>query len=290
MKINIEYLLSIWKEYNSKSLSSFSMIASENVLSPLASLISVSDFYNRYFFNSEILWGTDSFTHSKVISQIQKDILTPLLKDLTRASYINVSPLSGMNGMTIVMSSYCNPGDTIFIIPPKMGGHVATSVIAKKLNLQPFFIPYHNYSHINYDQLSKDLKQKKCKLIYLDQVNCLFEIDIPKIKEIVKYFFPHSLGHSVGLDVHDVPNPLDLLKINMIVTIEPGIYFNSLLLEDLKKSEFNQYINWDKINLVLKNNIGGVRIEDTILITNNGYINFIDLPTSVNEIEEFMNK
>jgi len=114
--------------------------------------------------------------------------------------------------------------------------------------------------------------------------------NLNKMKEIVKYFFPHSLGHSVGLDVHDVPIRLDLLKTNMIITIEPGIYFNSLLLEDLKKSEFNKYINWDKINLILKNNIGGVRIEDTILLTKNGYINFIDLPTSVNEIEEFMNK
>jgi Xaa-Pro aminopeptidase len=111
-----------------------------------------------------------------------------------------------------------------------------------------------------------------------------------KIKKILKYFFPHSLGHSVGLDVHDVPNRLDLLKMNMIITIEPGIYFNNLLLEDLKKSEFNQYINWEKINLILKNNIGGVRIEDTILITKDGYMNFIDLPTSINEIEEFMNK
>ena len=111
-----------------------------------------------------------------------------------------------------------------------------------------------------------------------------------KIKEIVKYFFPHSLGHSVGLDVHDVPIRLDLLKINMIITIEPGIYFNNLLLEYLKKSEYNKYINWKKINLILKNNIGGVRIEDTILIIKDSYINFINLPTSINEIEEFMNK
>lgn len=76
----------------------------------------------------------------------------------------------------------------------------------------------------------------------------------------------------------------------MIITIEPGIYFNSLLLEDLKKSEYNKYINWEKINLILKNNIGGVRIEDTILIVKDSYMNFINLPTSINEIEEFMNK
>jgi len=110
------------------------------------------------------------------------------------------------------------------------------------------------------------------------------------INKIIKYFFPHSLGHSVGLDVHDVPIKLDLLKMNMIITIEPGIYFNNILLEDLKKSEFNQFINWEKIDLILKNNIGGVRIEDTILITKDGYMNLIDLPTSIEEVEEFMKK
>lgn len=55
-------------------------------------------------------------------------------------------------------------------------------------------------------------------------------------------------------------------------------------------SSSNKYINWEKINLILKNNIGGVRIEDTILIIKDSYMNFIILPTSINEIEEFMNK
>lgn len=74
-----------------------------------------------------------------------------------------------------------------------------------------------------------------------------------KVREVFdKYklteYFLHSTGHGVGLDIHESPsiNYLDstLLKENMVITIEPGLYIK---------------------------NIGGVRIEDTVLITKNGY-------------------
>ncbi|MDP1880190.1 MAG: Xaa-Pro peptidase family protein [Parachlamydiaceae bacterium] len=64
-------------------------------------------------------------------------------------------------------------------------------------------------------------------------------------------YFTHSLGHGVGLDVHEIPvirqtGPFSQLPLEegMVITIEPGIYLPS---------------------------IGGVRLEDTILITKTGY-------------------
>lgn len=65
-------------------------------------------------------------------------------------------------------------------------------------------------------------------------------------------FFGHSLGHGVGLDVHEAPNlssrSKDILKAGMVVTVEPGIYLDGKF---------------------------GVRIEDCGLVTEKGYENFM---------------
>ena len=67
--------------------------------------------------------------------------------------------------------------------------------------------------------------------------------------------FGHATGHGVGLDIHEYPTVSPrcdtILKEGMIVTIEPGIY--------------------------IKDNFG-VRIEDTVIVTENGYKSFASLP------------
>lgn len=88
---------------------------------------------------------------------------------------------------------------------------------------------------------------------------------------LASIFMPHGLGHFIGLDVHDVggrlfnkkTNESKLLKENMVITIEPGIYFNKYLLEkhkDLWTDEMDKY-----------KDIGGVRIEDDIVVKKDGY-------------------
>jgi len=76
-------------------------------------------------------------------------------------------------------------------------------------------------------------------------------------------YYIHGLSHHVGLDVHDPSGPSRPLEPGMVVTIEPGIYIPE---EDL-----------------------GVRIEDDVLITANGYkVLTARLPRSVDEIEKIM--
>jgi Xaa-Pro dipeptidase len=70
---------------------------------------------------------------------------------------------------------------------------------------------------------------------------------------IVSLFMPHGLGHFVGLTVHDTTiYPQTVLEVNMVLTIEPGIYFNKGLLEPaftnarqspfLIQSEINKFL------------------------------------------------
>lgn len=97
-------------------------------------------------------------------------------------------------------------------------------------------------------------------------------------------FFPHGLGHPIGLQVHDVagfsdeagqliPRPpghpflrmTRTLEPGMVVTIEPGIYFIPTLLEGLKAGPHAQHVDWKKVEHLSR--FGGVRIEDDVHCT-----------------------
>ena len=96
-------------------------------------------------------------------------------------------------------------------------------------------------------------------------------------------FFPHGLGHMVGLGVRDASGVLpgrtkserpslrtlrmDLpLAPGYVVTIEPGVYFIPALLNDSKRrTRFRNDVNWSRVEQHLA--LGGVRIEDNVLIT-----------------------
>jgi Xaa-Pro dipeptidase len=98
-------------------------------------------------------------------------------------------------------------------------------------------------------------------------------------------FFPHGLGHMLGLQVHDVggfqkddsggtiakpPGHPYLrftrtLEPRMVTTIEPGIYFIDMLLAELKNKPQSKDINWDKVDKFRR--YGGIRIEDDVVCT-----------------------
>ena len=83
-------------------------------------------------------------------------------------------------------------------------------------------------------------------------------------------YFPHGLGHSLGLDVHD-PENRSALKEGMVYTVEPGIYIPKDSPCDAK---------WWEI---------GVRIEDNLLVTKEGCINLTSfVPKSIEDIEAVM--
>ncbi|KAJ3362517.1 hypothetical protein GGF32_005962 [Allomyces javanicus] len=117
-------------------------------------------------------------------------------------------------------------------------------------------------------------------------------------------FLPHGLGHLLGLDVHDVggypkgteriPEPSirylrmrRALEPGMVVTVEPGIYFTALVIENAKNDEtVAPFIDFEVVERYMP--VGGVRIEDNILITEDGYLNLTDVPKTVEEIEAIM--
>ncbi|MBM4158736.1 MAG: aminopeptidase P family protein [Ignavibacteria bacterium] len=106
-------------------------------------------------------------------------------------------------------------------------------------------------------------------------------------------FFPHGLGHMLGLDVHDMEGlgenyvgyddkvkrssqfGLSYLRFakellpGHVITVEPGIYFIPALIDQWKsEKKFTQFINYDKVEKYRK--FGGIRIEDDVLIEPKG--------------------
>ncbi|KAJ5682747.1 Xaa-Pro aminopeptidase [Penicillium macrosclerotiorum] len=67
-----------------------------------------------------------------------------------------------------------------------------------------------------------------------------------------------------------------LLEEGMVVTVEPGLYFSSLALANARKQPLARYIDFDVAEKYV--HIGGVRIEDDILVTANGYENLTTAP------------
>ncbi len=98
-------------------------------------------------------------------------------------------------------------------------------------------------------------------------------------------FFPHGLGHPIGLQVHDVagfaesdrggriPRPeghpylrmTRVLEPGMVVTIEPGLYFIDMLLDEVKKAGNASSIDWARVDTFRP--YGGIRIEDEVMCT-----------------------
>jgi len=107
--------------------------------------------------------------------------------------------------------------------------------------------------------------------------------------KIFGVFMPHGVGHFVGLDVHDTNSPI-ILQSGMVLTIEPGIYFNeALILPALASNITSQFLNGPLLNQYT--NFGGVRIEDTILITDTGYeILSANVPKLVGDIAALMDQ
>ncbi len=162
--------------------------------------------------------------------------------------------------------------------------------------------------------------------LHLDAVtiiaNGLKELGIMKgdIKEAVSQgahaiFMPHGLGHMMGLDVHDMEglgenlvgygdemerstqfglSGLRLgrtLRKGFVFTIEPGCYFIPKLIDKWRaEKKFTDFLNYDELEKY--KDFGGIRIEDDILVTDDGYrvLGNKPIPKTVKEIEETMSE
>ncbi|MFM2315289.1 MAG: hypothetical protein RLZZ04_4565 [Cyanobacteriota bacterium] len=124
-------------------------------------------------------------------------------------------------------------------------------------------------------------------------------------------FFPHGIGHLLGLDVHDLEDLGDVagyapgrsrsdrfglgyLRLNrplqsgMLVTIEPGFYQVPAILNDADfRAKYQDVVNWSRLSQF--SDVRGIRIEDDVLVTETGAeVLTAELPTKIAEIESLV--
>ena len=126
-------------------------------------------------------------------------------------------------------------------------------------------------------------------------------------------FMPHGLGHNMGLDVHDMEDLGEnyvgyddtiqrstqfglaslrmgrTLKPGHVITVEPGIYFIPALIDKWQAEGINKdFVNFDALKAY--RTFGGIRLEDDIVITENGckLLGAKRLPITVEDVEREM--
>jgi Xaa-Pro aminopeptidase len=132
-------------------------------------------------------------------------------------------------------------------------------------------------------------------------------------RDVHALFFPHGVGHLLGLDVHDMEDLGDLagyapgrqrsdrfglaflrldrpLQPNMVVTIEPGFYQVPAILEPARQSgQYGDAINWERLDRF--EGVRGIRIEDDVLVTDGGCrVLTAALPTAPADIEALVSR
>jgi Xaa-Pro dipeptidase len=141
------------------------------------------------------------------------------------------------------------------------------------------YIDMHIQAHLMLSEILRDF----------DVINC--DAQTAHDTGLSNVFFPHGLGHFLGLQVHDIGGhqsdeegniltPPDLhpflrltrtLEKNNVLTIEPGIYFIDMLLDEAKSNDIRAFINWSRVKDFKP--YGGIRIEDNIVVKKKKPIN-----------------
>ena len=180
------------------------MIASENLISPLARQLLVCDFHDRY---AEGLPGQRYYQGLKFVDEVERKV-TSLAKDLFKCDYADVRPISGTNANLAVFFALAKPGMKITTVNVPHGAHISSAVFGAVgvRGLEPITYPFDvKNMNIDVEGTKKMLKETKPRFALFGQSVYLFPTPLKELKDTldelhcpVVYDAAHVLGLIAG--------------------------------------------------------------------------------------------
>lgn len=213
----LDELLTLLEQHQAGVPDVLNLVPSENAVSTLAKLPLLLDVYHRYFFNVSEAGDGWNFRGSQDVAALETRLTLPLLRELTTARFVNARPLSGLSGMAMVLSALGGGrGARVLTVDEQQGGHYATRSLAARLGLETSTMGGPDAHTIDYDGVATLLRQGRPNLVYVDQSNCLFPLDVERLVAVTRRTAPDTLvhvdcSHWLGLVLGGaLPNPLAL--------------------------------------------------------------------------------
>jgi len=187
----------LWRKRNC-----INMIASENVMSPLAMLLYMNDMMHRY---AEGKPFKRYYQGLKYVDELEVKAQS-IMGELLETPYVELRPISGTTANATVFKTYANPGDKAVVAPVQGGAHVSHTRYGTlgALGIEQIDMPFNTEEwNIDVDGARKIIEEVKPKIVTLGFSLYLFPNPTKEIAETA-----HSVGAKV---VHDVAHVLGLI-------------------------------------------------------------------------------
>ena len=200
--MKISQIEKIVRKQNNWRKNCINLIASENVLSPLAQKLLISDFLGRY--NEHGIKNGKFFEHyqgTKFSSEIEK-LCIKIFSKRFKTPYVDVRPISGVISNLAVFWAILNPGDTVFVPGLTFGGHISSTKYGALgiLNLNIVEMPFDKEKlQVDVSKTIKLIKKFNPKMILFGRSMFLFPEPIKEIRKHTKAFIVYDAAHVFGL-------------------------------------------------------------------------------------------
>ncbi len=209
MKKEVDIIYDITRKHHKLFENSIPMIASENVLSPLALQMLVTDFHGRY---AEGNPGARYYQGNEFVDMLEEKAME-LARKLFKCKYADVRPISGTVANLGMLFAMLNPGDTVSTCSVADGAHISTAPFGAVgvRGLNPVTYPFDQETmNLDVDKTRKLLLKERPKLTLFGMSVFLFPTPIHELRDVLEeidatvwYDAAHVLGLISGGQFQD---------------------------------------------------------------------------------------